>query len=495
MFNDYETKKFTDLVDPTSTPICTYAKHIGKSNDDAYSSLSKAFEKAASENTLNCDDDGWAFETDFAHILLVRNQDYSSKYDRYLKFEMKQASAPVASEETTIPKSFAEIYLPASNIERLVKFIGGNSETDSIVNALSESYADALKKELFTIHKDSFNFDTTLKTPANETIYVGIKPVSFTPNGKLWLLNFVGYKTSMDSAYCASEIESFAYLNGNSYLKELLELARPEKWYFGDDSQNLEILKNYITYTFYKLQCEDKIRISADRKFAAFNTGLANYSYDDIYMCFTKNEEDNRFCYAGVCTAAIGSLGKQLVSTLSPLPAPAEYITKKEDILYDMSKELFVDSEHILMDRLHRVPAKFLRMYLQCMPQAIELIEEAEASSETERKEIYAELADLVSQNAFASEILKSALNSVIDRTLKMLRWNYRTAIPSYFPKGNTMSLLLPMDFTGERTPQAALVVKLTESGNYIGHTILTMKYAYLNARLISSQESSWLTA
>ena len=57
------------------------------------------------------------------------------------------------------------------------------------------------------------------------------------------------------------------------------------------------------------------------------------------------------------------------------------------------------------------------------------------------------------------------------------------------------MSLLLPLDFTNSGNPQAALVVQLAESGVYIGHTILSMKHAYLDARLISSQESSWLIA
>lgn len=498
MFNDYETKKFTDLVDPSSSPVYTYAKHIGQSSYDAYVSLSDAFDKAVADKTINCDDDGWSFETEFATILLVRNQDYFSRYERYMRFDMKQVDllgACESAEEGKLPAYFGEIYLPTSNIERLTKFIGAPITLESITSALDESYAEAYAKKLFTVHKGSFNFDTSLKTASGETIYVGIKPVSPTADGKIWLLNFVGYRTSMNGVYFSSAIEEFADIKDDKYLSELAALARPEKWYFGDDIKNLEILKNYITYTFYKLQCEEKICVSADGNFAAFNTGLASSSYDDIYMCFTKDDADSRLHYAGVCVAAIGPLGKQLVSMFNPLPASAEYITCKEDILYDMSKQLFVDAEHILMDRLHRIPAKFLEMYLQGCPKAKELIDEAKMCDESEREAICAELADVVAEDAYASSILKSALESVVSKTLKMLRWNYRMAIPSYFPKGNAMSLLLPMDFTGEGAPQAALVVKLTESGNYIGHTILSMKYAYLNARLISSQESSWLTA
>lgn len=47
------------------------------------------------------------------------------------------------------------------------------------------------------------------------------------------------------------------------------------------------------------------------------------------------------------------------------------------------------------------------------------------------------------------------------------------------------MSLLLPLDLTENEQPDVALVVELMESGAYIGQTILTMKMAYNNARLI----------
>ena len=55
------------------------------------------------------------------------------------------------------------------------------------------------------------------------------------------------------------------------------------------------------------------------------------------------------------------------------------------------------------------------------------------------------------------------------------------------------MSLLLPLDLTEDENPDVALVVELTESGAYIGQTILTMRMAYNNARLISRPDSDWL--
>lgn len=74
------------------------------------------------------------------------------------------------------------------------------------------------------------------------------------------------------------------------------------------------------------------------------------------------------------------------------------------------------------------------------------------------------------------------------------MRWNFRTAIPSYYPRMNAMSLLLPLCLVDELHADAALVVQLMASGNYQGQTILTMEQAYMNARLICRPDSDWLT-
>lgn len=74
------------------------------------------------------------------------------------------------------------------------------------------------------------------------------------------------------------------------------------------------------------------------------------------------------------------------------------------------------------------------------------------------------------------------------------MRWNFRTAIPSCYPRMNAMSLLLPLCLVDELHADAALVVQLMASGNYQGQTILTMEQAYMNARLICRPDSDWLT-
>ena len=56
------------------------------------------------------------------------------------------------------------------------------------------------------------------------------------------------------------------------------------------------------------------------------------------------------------------------------------------------------------------------------------------------------------------------------------------------------MSLMLPLGLTDEETPDVALVVEQTHSGNYQGQTILTLPQAYIAARLMCRLSSDWLS-
>ena len=57
----------------------------------------------------------------------------------------------------------------------------------------------------------------------------------------------------------------------------------------------------------------------------------------------------------------------------------------------------------------------------------------------------------------------------------------------------NIISLLLPLSLTDDERIELALVVEKTNSGNYLGHTILPLAWAYSNARLITKPDSDWL--
>lgn len=84
-------------------------------------------------------------------------------------------------------------------------------------------------------------------------------------------------------------------------------------------------------------------------------------------------------------------------------------------------------------------------------------------------------------------------IENALETSIKRANWNYKTAIPMYYPTLNTTSLLLPLALLDENVIDVALVIEKQPSGNYIGQTILPLEWAYSNARLITRPDSDWL--
>lgn len=80
-----------------------------------------------------------------------------------------------------------------------------------------------------------------------------------------------------------------------------------------------------------------------------------------------------------------------------------------------------------------------------------------------------------------------------MDLALKKVEWNYKTAIPTYFPTRNCGSLLLPLSLVDEDHVDLALVVERQPSGACLGQTILPLSLAYSNSRLVTRPDSDWL--
>ena len=110
-----------------------------------------------------------------------------------------------------------------------------------------------------------------------------------------------------------------------------------------------------------------------------------------------------------------------------------------------------------------------------------------------EKKAAYDELKAILADNTRLFLRIKDRLRVSIDLAIKRVRWNYKTAIPSYFPKRDSLSLMLPLCLVDEEKADIALVVEQTLSGNYQGQTILTIPQAYIDARLMCRLTSDWL--
>ena len=91
-----------------------------------------------------------------------------------------------------------------------------------------------------------------------------------------------------------------------------------------------------------------------------------------------------------------------------------------------------------------------------------------------------------------AENVLKMHIDRAIDLARKRTRWNFKTAIPHYFPTLKRLDFLLPLCLLDDSTVDVALAVQRTETG-YIGSTILPLDWAYKSARLLCRPDSDWL--
>ncbi len=322
-----------------------------------------------------------------------------------------------------------------------------------------------------------------------------------TYEGKPWFLNYIdtaSHSTVQKPVAPAKMLEHFAFLGSwQSFLAELAEKAMPEDWDFEDSpAKGMQILIRYIRFTFYRLTKEDKICISSDGQFAAFNTGLVDRHYDDIYACFVPNDSrgETKWKFAGFSTAATRGLGKMLVSCFNPLPAPAQYFERKEDLFFDINKPLHPDFNHIIIDDLHRLPLQFLSDQFNDCPEAQAIVANLRTADGYQRKVLFDQLREIVSTNSWLFVRIQNRIKDSIELARKRVRRNYKIAIPSYFPTRDTMSLMLPLCLIDEEKADVALVLEHTPSGNYQGQTILSLPVAYVDARLLCSMNSDWLT-
>jgi hypothetical protein len=290
-------------------------------------------------------------------------------------------------------------------------------------------------------------------------------------------------------------------------IERLANLALPEKWYYGeeqDEADQFPILRNYLQYTFKKLCTENKIYFETDlirgEEYAAFNTGLVDQKYEYIYALCKKNTRGyGLYWYLVDFVVAGEDAGKTLVSLFNPMPKKADYFNGRiENMLYDTSTgDLACDYVHILTERAYRLPIDFFEE--NCPTSFTDIdgvgIDDIAVLPEnsSERKDYFRKLGEKIQHTPKILNRLKNRLDDAVKLALKRVEWNYKTAIPIYFPSRDTMSLLLPLALVDEDRIDLALVVDRKQSGAYQGQTVLPLAMAYSNSRLVARPDSDWL--
>ena len=294
-----------------------------------------------------------------------------------------------------------------------------------------------------------------------------------------------------------------------SKIKRLSELALEEKWYYGEataqEQDELPILRNYLAYTFKRLCREEKIAFGEDSdpnggEYAAFNTGLVDKKYEYIYALFKRDRKHPTFYWYLLDFVVQGEdIGKTLVKVFNPLPKKADYFHNRiENMLYDTSTgDLSCDYTHIITERTDRLPAEFLKENCGAdfvIIDGISLDDVCHRSPRDQaRKEYFLSLGQKINSDSKILNRLINRIKDAVSLALKKVEWNYKTAIPVYFPAQNTVSLLLPLCLVDEDHVDLALVVERQKSGAYQGQTILPLNLAYTNSRLITRPDSDWL--
>lgn len=237
----------------------------------------------------------------------------------------------------------------------------------------------------------------------------------------------------------------------NAQIQKLAEKALPEKWSFDNKNDNY-ILKNYLKYTFNKLQEEEKV-LETDT-YCVFDTGLFSHYYEPIYAYgeLNKNLAENasKWYFKGFKdTYELGSLD------VERFPERADYFSDPSRLVFNCHLNVNKNYKHILDD-------------LNTSERLPEILKNSDRPLDT--------------------------LKGVIDTAIQKVIANYKLAVPHYYQ--NKIQLLVPLYFTKEdNKPDVALVLDLMKNGYYQATTCLTMDMAYMDARLITKPESDWLCA
>lgn len=281
-------------------------------------------------------------------------------------------------------------------------------------------------------------------------------------------------------------------------------LALPENWSYKEnpDDDDFPILNNYITYTFAKLWKDKQILFSTNGGYSVFNTGLVNRNYQYIYILFERNHGDKPWKFSRFACPGVKLGGRILADNFTILPQPAHYFKDISDISYLIAMDKTPDEQlpdlqpdHYFIDHPERLPHRFLVDGCRKSETLQGLLKkDLRDLSGAELSDYWKTIGEEISSDPDVYDDLEASFRNAVRKAVMRVSWNYRTAVPIYFPSQNKMSILLPLAFGATADAEIALVVERNPiSKRYTAPTILTLPTAYANARLVCKPESDWL--
>lgn len=300
------------------------------------------------------------------------------------------------------------------------------------------------------------------------------------------------------------EFATFATISSwDAVLGDLARMVAPERWsYPGTEvtpsaagATRYGILREYLVVTFHRVRAQGKLGTSPAGDFAAFNTGLATPSGDDVFACFEPCRVNTPWRFAGFALAGSGDLGRRITSELECIPQAATYLTSLDDVVPQPDACVALDFHTLLDDCLGRLPRGFLRDALADMEGPCGMLDRMGDTSlpVAQRTEAQVRLARFITGTPAVYRRLTRALDDAVDAAIAACRRNYRLAVPVFDPAADAMKLLLPLCLVNDRQADVTLVVQRQPSGIWQGTRFVSLPRAYVSARVVCTEQPSWL--
>jgi Domain of unknown function (DUF3825) len=199
------------------------------------------------------------------------------------------------------------------------------------------------------------------------------------------------------------------------------------------------------------------VRVSEDETHLSFNTGLVTPFQEELFAVFRRRSEGELgppWMLKAFEKASSVSFLRLFGGSLPPL---AWYYDDPSQLVYDTNAKLSVNVEHVPHD-----PERF--------PDALK---------------------------GLSPEDLAALVNAKAPEAVERVRRNYKTAIPQFYRDSRSgtakMQLLLPVALLRRDAVELALAVDRPTSSVYLGKTVLSLDWAYNNARLLTRPDTDWL--
>lgn len=242
-------------------------------------------------------------------------------------------------------------------------------------------------------------------------------------------------------------------------LEFLAKIVQPEPWNYpiaNKTERKFSILYNYLNYTYDRVKQEGKIAVTPDNQYMCFNTGLQTPHNSDVFAFFTARNHisdngKNQWYLVGFTQQTDHEMQQ-----FAQLPDIADYFTDPADFIYDKRLSIDLDYDHIIDDNYDR----------------------------------------FVDIGFNDKHIIQALLENAVNTVTKKVKRNYKMAMPQFYTDKATaqskIQLLLPLCLRTAETADLALVVDKAQH-RYVGKTILTLEWAYMNSRRITKPDAEWL--